>query len=111
MEERSRGLKEERRLFRRIEANFPVKMLDLVSGKEIEARALDLSAQGLGAMIKEKIEVPSLVRLWLHFPDRKRALSMGGKVVWVKFSSPEVYRLGIEFSQPNFLGLSRVFRT
>ena len=110
MVERDVAFGKERRKYQRFQTNFSTRLLDLASGKVRISKICDISAQGLG-MIGEKIEEFTPLRIWLHFPDRKKPFATEGKVVWKKEVSPGIWRLGVALNEPEFLGLSRVFRT
>lgn len=102
--------KEDRRRFQRFKANLPVRCLDLIDGRITQASTCDISAQGLGIVSKEGIPEAAPLRIWLHFPDQKKPLTVEGRVAWVERQFSGDWRLGVDLNKPELFGMSRLFR-
>ncbi|MFC1515032.1 PilZ domain-containing protein [Candidatus Omnitrophota bacterium] len=101
---------EERRQFKRFRENFLVKFLDLRAGRVAIGRLYDIGAQGLSLILSDKLERAAYLRLWIDFPDKKGPLQTQGRVVWTEQLPSGVFRAGIDFEKPDFVGISRIFR-
>ena len=101
---------DERRGFQRLRANFPIRCLDLNGGKVVRTRLYDISALGVGILSKDKLEESSLLRIWLHFPDRKKPLATQARLVWARKEASGDWRMGLRLKKPEILGISRLFR-
>ena len=122
--------REERRVFKRFPARFPVRFLDLKQGKEVKAQASDVSAKGLSFVSEGPVERHTPLKLWLHIPDRKKPFCTQGRVAWVESikvcPSPskarddfpygaarksETFKVGVNLDDVELMGLSRLLRT
>jgi len=101
---------EDRRIFQRFDIRFPVKLLDLNSGQEVNAQTSDISAKGMGVRLKQNIAAQTPLEAWLSIPDRGEALYTRGNVVWSKPEGAGEYRLGIDLEKADLMGLSRILR-
>jgi hypothetical protein len=102
---------EDRRIFQRFNIRFPVKLLDLNSGQEINAETSDISAKGLGIWSKDTLNPHTPLEAWLKIPDRGEPLYTRGNVVWSKPEGSGEYHLGIDLERADLMGLSRILRT
>lgn len=102
---------EDRRIFARFSANFPLRFLDLRSGKEGEASTQDIGAKGIGFVTKEQLQPDTLLEMWLQVPDKGEPLYARGGVVWSEMVEPNKYRVGVNLEKANLMGMSRVLRT
>lgn len=98
----------DRRMFERIPANLSLKILDLVLNKEISAKTLDVSANGLGIVTEEKMSPYTSLGLWLQMPNHGQPLYTKGIVIWSKQVEPNKYRSGISLGKPEFMGLAPI---
>ena len=101
---------DDRRIFQRFNIRFPVRLLDLNSGKEVIAETSDISAKGIGVWAKEEIERNTPLEAWLKIPDRGEPLYTRGNVVWSKPDAQGECRLGIDLERADLMGLSRILR-
>ncbi len=104
------GDMEDRRIFQRFNIRFPVKLLDLNSGREINAETSDVSAKGLGIWSKDALTPNTPLEAWLKIPDRGEPLYTRGNVVWSKPEGKGEYHLGIDLERADLMGLSRILR-
>ncbi|MFC1804786.1 PilZ domain-containing protein [Candidatus Omnitrophota bacterium] len=102
---------QDRRVFERIPASFPVKIFDLNSNQEGVAVTQDISAKGLGLLANLALQPNSKLELWLQIPDQGDPLYTRGKVAWSQPQGEAEYRVGIELESADLMGLSRVLRT
>ncbi len=101
---------EDRRIFQRFNIRFPIKLLDLNTGKEINAETGDVSAKGLGVWSRETLSPRTPLEAWLKIPDRGEPLYTRGNVVWSKPEGKGEYHLGIDLERADLMGLSRILR-
>ena len=100
---------EDRRVFARIEAKFPVRFLNPADGSEGEAETTDVSANGLGLLTKENLPSNTPLELWLSIPDNHLPLYTRGEVVWAQASEAgEQRRVGVRLEKAELMGLARV---
>ena len=101
---------EDRRIFARFPAKFPLKFLNLSSNAEGQAETYDVSAKGLGLISEERLHPNTPLEMWLNIPDRGEPLYTRGEVVWSNSLEPNKYRIGIELDKADLMGMSRVLR-
>jgi hypothetical protein len=102
---------QERRIFERLEVDFPVKFSYLEGAKEGMGRIINISATGGGVIVtNEQLPIAAVLDMWLHIPDNKEPLRTKGEVVWSIVSAPGVYKAGVKFDKVDFMGISRVLR-
>ena len=102
--------KEERRIFERFSARFPVKIKDSREefGKDIFLQ--DASAQGMRLTARERFFLNDNLALEVELPDGKAPMVLSGHVVWVKLMNMSMWDIGVEFSQVNLLKMQRLFK-
>ncbi len=101
---------EDRRIFQRFNFRFPARLLDLNNGSEIPAETSDVSAKGLGLVLKQRIPVNTPLEAWLQIPDSGEPLYTRGMAVWSKQDSQDQYRIGMDLERADLMGLSRILR-
>ena len=101
---------EDKRDFQRFIVRLTVKFVNLSSGKENKAVMHDVSAKGAGIVTKEEIDKKIPLEMWLDIPDSREPLYAKGEVVWSKMVDYSTWRVGINFDQADFLGISRILR-
>ena len=112
MTAKGRGLKDERRLFQRIEVNLPARITDLTSGRVMRVKARDVSAQGVGMLTKERLDKSAPVKISVSIPDRKRRpLVNYGRIAWIRPESRWSWRMGVSLDKPQFVALSPLLRS
>ncbi|MBM3250132.1 MAG: PilZ domain-containing protein [Candidatus Omnitrophica bacterium] len=101
---------EDRRVFSRFVAKFPVRFIDSKEHREGRGFANDISAKGIGFTAKEELGRGTSLEMWLEIPDKADALYTRGEVVWSRQVEPGKYRIGVNLEKADFMGLSRVLR-
>ncbi len=101
---------DDRRVFARIDAKFPLRFLDPVNGREGNAETFDISANGIGFVSREDLSANTRLALWLEIPDQHEPLYTGGEVVWSQGAagSSMQQRIGIHLEKAELMGLARV---
>jgi hypothetical protein len=100
---------EDRRVFARIDAKFPLRFLDRSSGREVEAETVDISANGLGLVAKESLTAKTPLEIWLDIPDQHEPLYTRGEIVWSKtLADTGQQRVGVRLERAELMGLARV---
>jgi Tfp pilus assembly protein PilZ len=110
--EKAQETNEERRLFERFSARFPVKFKDARDDYGSEVFLRDASAQGMRILTKERFFLDDQLSLEVELPDGGDPMILDGRVVWVKFLdiSSSLWDLGIQFPQVDFLKMQRLFK-
>ena len=101
---------EERRLFERFSARFPVKFKDTREDYGTEVYLRDASAQGIRILTKERFFLGDQLAMEVELPDGGEPMVLSGQVVWVKLLNLSLWDIGIQFSQVNFLKMQRLFK-
>lgn len=109
-ENMANGKFEDRRVFERFNVDMPVRFINLNSNREGTAKAVDVSAKGIGLALNEEVPVNSSMELWLDVPDSGEPLYTRGEVVWSKCDAINACRVGINLERADLMGLSRVLR-
>lgn len=101
---------EDRRIFARFSARFPLRFLNMSLNKEGSAQTFDISAKGMGLITNEELPARTGLEMWLSLPDKKDPLYTRGEVVWSKSIGENEYRAGINLEKADLMGLSRILR-
>ena len=101
---------DERRIFERFSARFPVKFKDAREDYGTEVFLRDASAQGVRILTKERFFLEDQLALEVELPDGGEPMVLSGRVVWVKFLNLSLWDIGIQFHQVNFLKMQRLFK-
>lgn len=101
----------ERRRFKRFRESFRVRCLEVCGGRIGDCNLYDISAQGLGLVVRTRLQEQVPMRFWLHFPDQKKPLCTKGWVIWQRLLPDGSFRAGVSLDKPYFVGISRLFRS
>jgi len=101
---------EERRIFERFSARFPVKFKDTREDYGAGVFLLDASAQGIRILTKERFFLEDQLSLEVQLPDGGEPLALNGQVVWVKLLNLSLWEMGLQFAQVNFIKMQRLFK-
>jgi Tfp pilus assembly protein PilZ len=101
---------EERRIFERFSARFPVKFKDTRENYGTEVFLRDASAEGMRLTTKERFFLEDHLSLEVALPDGKDPMVLNGHVVWVKLLNLSLWDIGVQFSQVNFIKMQRLFK-
>src|SRR5271170_6149661 len=92
---------EERRLFERFSARFPVKFKDAREDYGADVFLRDASAQGIRILTKERFFLDDQLSLEVELPDGGEPMVLSGRVVWVKLLNLSLWELGVQFAEIN----------
>jgi hypothetical protein len=101
---------EDRRVFARLEVNFPLRFVDPYSGRECEGKVVDISANGVGMMTDFGLTEETQLEMWLDIPDHHESLRLQGKVVWSRIVSSRECRMGVLLKGQELLSLGRILK-
>ncbi len=101
---------DDRRVFARFGVEFPLRFIDLRENTEGIAQVQDVSAKGVGFLVRQNLRTHTPLEMWLEIPDKKDALYARGEVVWSKEVEPNQYHVGVNLERADLMGLSRVLR-
>jgi hypothetical protein len=102
---------DDRRVFARFPVQLSMKFIDLISNKEVQAQAQDISAKGIGFMAGEQLQPLTPVEMWLQVPDKGAPLYTRGEVVWSEMVGSNQFRTGINLERADLMGISRILRS
>jgi hypothetical protein len=111
LEEEQDEAMEDKRVFQRFAVKFPVRFLDLASGRENVALTQDISAKGIGLTTKEELKPRASVEIWLEVPDKGEPIYTRGEVIWATPVEAGEYRVGVNLEKADLMGLSRILRS
>ena len=101
---------ENRRLFERFSARFPVKFKHLRNDYGTDVFLRDASAQGAKITSRQRLFLNDSVSLIVELPDGSQPLTLNGRVTWAKPRGPELWDVGLEFHKVNLMEMQRIFR-
>ena len=101
---------EERRVFERFSARFPVKFKDVRGDYGTEVYLRDACAEGIRILAKERFFLDDQLSLEVELPDGGEPMILNGRVKWVKFLNLSLWDIGIQFPEINFLKMQRLFK-
>jgi Tfp pilus assembly protein PilZ len=101
---------EERRMFERFSARFPVKFKDTRQDFGTDVFLRDASAQGVRILTKERFFLEDQLDLEVELPDGGEPMGLSGHVVWVKLLNLSLWDIGIKFPEVDFLKMQRLFK-
>ena len=93
---------EERRIFERFSARFPVKFKDAREDYGTEVFLRDASAQGVRILTKERFFLDDQLSLEVELPDGGEPMVLSGRVVWVKSLDLSLWDIGVAISPSEF---------
>lgn len=100
---------DDRRIFARIDAKFPLRFLDPVNSREGCAETIDISANGIGLVTNEDLSANTRLELWLDIPDQHEPLYTRGEIVWAEATADRTKRhIGVHLEKAELMGLARV---
>ena len=101
---------QERRMFERFSARFPVKFKDTREDYGSEVFLRDASAQGVRILTKERFFLEDQLSLEVELPDGKEPLVLSGRVVWSRLLNLTLWDTGLQFNEVDFLKMQRLFK-
>ena len=101
---------EERRVFERFSARFPVKFKDARDDYGTDVFLRDASAEGVRVLTKERFFIDDQLALEVELPDGGEPMVLNGRVKWVKFLNLSLWDIGIQFQEIHFIKMQRLFK-
>jgi hypothetical protein len=99
---------DDRRVFARINTQIPIRFLDDEENKVGNGQTLNISANGVGFITKEKLPVNAPLEIWLDIPDHHEPLYIQGEIVWSRpLDSDNLQRIGVCLKREDLIGLAR----
>ncbi len=102
---------DEKRIFERFSARFPVKLKDTRDEYGSNVFLQDASAAGARLTTKEKFFINDYVTLDVKLPDGTDPLTLNGQVVWIKTIEPnQLWDIGLRFHRINLMKVQRLYK-
>lgn len=101
---------EDRRMFERFVARFPVKFQDSNRDYGTDVSLRNASAQGAKITTKERLYLNDHVSLEVELSDSKSPMILKGQVVWVRKEEPDVWDAGLKFHNVDLAHISRLYK-
>ena len=103
---------DDRRIFDRFMARFPVKFKDSRHDFGSEVFLRDISASGAKILSRERLYLNDHVALLVKLPDGGDPFPLSGEVVWSKNEeeNPRAWDCGIQFPAVHLMMLQRLFK-
>ena len=102
--------KQDRRIFERFPASFPVKFKDSRNDSGTSVFLRDASASGVKITTQERIYLNDSVSLSVELPDGSQPLSLRGSVVWTKSQNSAHWDIGLKFFELDLMHIQRLFK-
>ena len=102
---------EDRRIYERLSARYPVKIKDSRNDYGTDFFLSDFSAGGLKLVSKEKLYLHDFLSLLIKLPDGQEPITLNGEVVWSKSMNPQNWDIGLQFHKVEYLKLYRFLKT
>ena len=102
-------LDEDRRLFERVMARFPIKFKESRNDFGNEIFLTDVSAQGIKFVTRERLFMHENISLLVKLPDNQPPLNLNGQIIWTKNKAPGVWEIGLKFHKIRLMGIQRLF--
>ncbi|OGX26217.1 MAG: hypothetical protein A3D10_04390 [Omnitrophica WOR_2 bacterium RIFCSPHIGHO2_02_FULL_48_11] len=102
---------QDKRLFERFSARFPVKFKDSRDDYGTNVFLRDASAQGVKLLTREKFFLNDRVTLDIKLPDGTDPLILNGQIVWVRPIEPNLlWDIGIKFPKIDLMKIHRLYK-
>lgn len=101
---------EEKRCFARVARVLPIRFRNCQNTEEGNGETKDISAKGVGFITDVALTADVNLELWLYIPNEYDPLYAKGKVVWSARVDPKTYRIGVDLTKVDFLGIARILK-
>ena len=101
---------DDRRVFDRFTARFPVKFKDSNDDFGSNVFLRDVCAQGAKIVSKERVYVNDKVELLVELPDGHAPMALNGSVVWARGINPITWDAGIKFDKVDLKSTRRIYK-
>ncbi len=109
-EDQEQSGKQNRRMFERFSAKFPVRFKDSSVDYGGDVFLRDFSASGVRLHTKERFFIDDRLSLEVELPDGKDPLALNGRVCWSKPQAVSLWDVGMEFHQVKLFQLNRLVK-
>ncbi|MDP2939506.1 MAG: PilZ domain-containing protein [Candidatus Omnitrophota bacterium] len=99
---------QDRRLFERIEAKYPLRLTTKVEPFKADIYLRNFSASGVKVITKQKLSIDKEIDFWIEVPDGYKPIHFQGKVVWLRDEGKNVWDAGISFKNVNLMDCHRL---
>lgn len=99
---------EDRRIFARLPATVPLGHFNTNTKRKGAGTTCDLSANGIGLFTGNKLQIYTMLDIWLDVPGQSEPLCTRGEVVWIARVKFNKYRAGVRLEKPELMAISRV---
>jgi hypothetical protein len=103
-------VREERRIFERFPARFPVRFRHLPQDFGTNVFLRDASAQGVHITSRCRLYIHDSISLEIKLPDDSLPLVLNAQVVWIRPKYPTVWDVGLEFHKIDLMLIQRMYR-
>ena len=101
---------EDRRIYERIPARFPVKLKDSRNDYGTEFFMRDVSAGGIKLLSKEKFFLHDFLSVMIKLPDGQEPVVLNGEVVWSRITPAQTWDIGLQFHKIEYFKLYRFLK-
>ena len=101
---------EDRRLFDRFEARFPVKFQEANDdfGEDVFLR--DASADGLRLATSRRLPLNERVDLLVSLPDGQAPLDLHGRIIWANETDSRKWEIGLRLDETRLMRMHRLYK-
>ena len=103
-------MENERRIFERFSAQFPAKFKDNRNEFGTDVYLRDASVSGARISSRERLYPNDEVALQVEVPDGGDPMLLQGRVKWSIAGQEPMWDIGVEFLEPNFMKMQRLFK-
>ena len=101
---------DDRRIFDRFTARFPVKFKNSREGFGRNVFLRDICAEGAKISTKEKVLINDKIDILVEVPDGKDPVNLRGQVAWARETNPNSWEAGVQFDALRLMGTYRIFK-
>jgi len=100
----------EKRVFQRINVDFPVEIRQPGADVVINAKCRDIAAAGIGLVVDRQMPLNKNLMVKLQIPDERQPYSVRARAVWSQEIESGIWRTGLNFKDIEFFKHWRIFR-
>jgi len=100
----------DRRIFERIPVKLPLRFLNLTPNKQGLAQTHDISGEGIGIEVDEKLLPHTYLEMQLQIPHSDVPIYTKGRVVWSENVQSNHYRVGISLEEVKLMKMWSIIR-
>ena len=102
---------DDRRIYERYSARFPVRYKDMDQGYGTNIFLRDVSAEGARLISKERVFLNDSLSILVELPDGHDPISLNGQIVWNKpMSGTGMWHVGLRFHKVDFMNIHRFMK-